>query len=126
MTLVIGALVSPGELSGLEIDVSGGRGGPPGESGRQDCKRGNIQCSSEICSDGTKSGQPGADGHVYVALGGAKSNKLLKAVGAATLPATAVTIVPIATSALLQTESRALNDLAYQNDWDRRSGQDPI
>jgi hypothetical protein len=124
VSLVIGSLVSPGELTGLEIDVSGGRGGPPGESGRQDCRRGNIQCSSESCSDGAKSGQRGADGYAYVALGGTRAEKLLRIIGAATTPATAVTAIPIATNAVMEAEASALNDKAYQNDWDRLSGQD--
>jgi hypothetical protein len=124
LRLVLGDLVSPGRLAGLGIDVNGGRGGPPGESGRQDCRRGSIQCSSNTCSDGTSNGTQGADGSVYVALAGAKSEEQLRLLGSATVPSDAVTAIPIPSVAAMQTEVKALQDKAYLNGWDRRSGQD--
>lgn len=126
VSLVIGELVSSGELVGLDIDVGGGRGGPPGESGKQVCRRGEVQCSSQPCSDGVTNGSSGAHGHVYVALGGSNAAKLLRIVSAATMPSNAITTIPITSKEALQAEATALSDKAYQNDWDQRSGRDPI
>jgi hypothetical protein len=123
--LVLGALVSPSQLAGLGIDVNGGRGGPPGESGSRNCRRGNIQCSSNTCSEGTSNGSQGVDGSVYVALGGAKPDEFLRMLGAATMPLDKVTAIPIPSVAAMQAEIATLDDRAYLNDWDRRSGQDP-
>lgn len=122
--LIIGRLVSPEQLVGLNFDVTGGRGGPAGESGRQDCIRGNIKCSSDSCSDGATDGIRGVDGSIHIALGGSsKTDKLLGVLGRSCVPSDATTVVPLASEVELQTEVRALNDMAYQNDWDRRSGQ---
>ncbi len=122
--LVIGALVSPERLVNLDINVTGGRGGPPGESGRQDCSRGAIKCSSDSCSGGTSNGVQGLSGSVYIALAGGKTEKPLRILGGASVPSEAATVIPILSELALQTEVRALSDMAYQNDWDRRSGQD--
>lgn len=124
--LVVGNLVAPAQLAGLKFDVSGGRGGPPGESGRQNCMRGNTQCISQSCSAGASNGTQGVSGSVFVALAGSQREKLLQLFGAACSPSDAATFVPIASNEVLQTEVSALNDTAYRNDWDRRSGQDPI
>lgn len=124
LRLVVGSLVSPAQLVGLDINVTGGRGGPAGASGHQDCSRGAIKCSSGSCSDGTTSGAQGADGSVYIALGGGKIDKLLGILGKSCVPPEAATFVPLTSEVALQTEVRALNDTAYQNGWDRRSGRD--
>jgi len=126
LRLVIGALVSPNQLSGFEIDVTGGRGGPPGESGRQECSRGAIKCSSENCSNGASSGGQGEHGSIYIALGGGRPDKLLRALNEACTPLSVVAVIPIASKLALDAEVRAINDQAYQNDWDRRAGRDSI
>lgn len=122
--LVASTLVSSEQLQGLDINVTGGRGGPAGESGHMDCSRGAIKCSSESCTDGATSGAQGAFGRVYVALGGANREKHLRNFGKSCEPTEAAQFVSLTSEAALQTEVRTLNDTAYQNDWDRRSGQD--
>lgn len=122
--VVASDLVSSERLEGIDINVTGGRGGPAGESGRVDCRRGSVECSSESCTDGATSGAQGAFGKVYIALGGTNVQKQLGILGKSCVPAEAAAFVPITSEAALQTEVRTLNDTAYQNDWDRRSGQD--
>lgn len=124
--LVVGSLVSPAQLASLKFDVNGGRGGPPGESGRQNCVRGHTQCISSTCSAGASNGAQGVSGSVFIALAGSQREKQLQLFSAACSPSDAATFVPIGDNELLQKEVSALNDTAYRNDWDRRSGQDPI
>jgi hypothetical protein len=121
LQIIVSDLVARDKLRGLTIDVAGGRGGPPGESGRQDCKRGAIECSSNPCTDGTHPGAVGVDGQVVVAWSKGSSEALLRELLASCNPPDAVHIIPVSREGL-PSEIQALNDVAYQNGWDRRSG----
>ena len=122
--LVANNLVSASQLKGLAIDVSGGIGGPPGESGKRDCTRGAILCSSNICSDGASNGIRGADGLVTIAVGVKITELLLSKVRAATVPSGAITVVPIQSKNALESEVELLSEAAFNGGWDRRSGQE--
>lgn len=122
--LLVGEFTSGSQLKGLTIDVSGGDGGPPGESGKRDCLRGTTRCSSTVCSDGAKRGARGSDGHVTVSFVGTMPALLLQTLRGATTPSNAITVIPLSSAVALRSEVEALNEDAFNRYWDRQSGQE--
>ncbi len=122
--LVVGDLVSGAQLKGLAFDVTGGIGGPPGESGQQDCRRGEIRCTSVSCSDGASNGVHGADGSVTIAVGGKIPAVLLHTLNASAMPDSAITVIAVPSKEALQAQVVTLNEEAFNLGWDRRAGQD--
>ena len=122
--LVSANLVSGTQLKGFAIDVTGGIGGPPGESGRRNCQRGTIRCASIGCSVGASKGAQGADGRVTIALGGALPTLLFRSLIGSTTPTNALTVVQLPSRTALETEVEKLNEEAFNAAWDRRAGQD--
>jgi|GEM_PF-2927624 len=124
VTLVVSELTSDSQLRGLTIDVSGGRGGPPGESGRRECTRGTIRCESVTCTDGAENGAKGPDGHVTITVGSTVPVLLMRTLNGAPVPSGAITVTVVPSKAALHTAIRTLNDAAFKGGWDRRSGQE--
>jgi hypothetical protein len=123
LTLVAGELISPSKLSGFGIDVSGGAGGPPGDSGAEECVRGQLRCLSPACSAGVLPGAKGSDGDVFLSLGGPKSDPTIDRMRAATVPAGVTTTAKVDGVTTLA-DGAALVDQAIHDGWERRSGTD--
>jgi hypothetical protein len=123
LSLVVGELISPSKLSGFSIDVSGGPGGPPGDSGAEECVRGQLRCLSPACSAGILAGANGMDGEVFLSLGGTKSDVSMDRMRAATVP-TGVTRTAAADGITNFADGAALVDQAIHEGWERRSGTD--
>jgi hypothetical protein len=122
--LISPELVSAGRVTALGIDVSGGTGGPAGESGTRECVRGAVQCSSPACSAGVAPGTDGVDGTVFLSLGGAGSADAVQRMKRTTTPTHAVVIVPLEVDAALREQFKKLEDQAIREGWQRRSGED--
>ena len=123
--LIAGELISPSKLAGFGVDVSGGVGGPPGESGTQECARGSIRCSSPACAAGLSSGSPGLNGQVFVALGGSNGAASLQRMKAVVIPADPAVTSFVDLGASLTDRVSELNAEALQKGWQRRSGEEP-
>ncbi len=122
--LIAGSLGSPSGLAGLRIDTSGGLGGPPGDSATRQCERGELRCSSEVCSAGAASGATGPRGVVFLSMGGTVAAAARERVTAAlgTLaPEDAIALGPGTDVAAQVAE---LDALAIQQGWERRSGDE--
>jgi hypothetical protein len=122
--LISPELVSAPRVTGLGMDVSGGTGGPAGESGTRECTRGAVQCASPACSAGVGSGPDGADGSVFLSLGGEGSAGAVQRMMLTTTPPRAVVIVPLEVDAALREQFKKLEDQAIKEGWQRRSGED--
>lgn len=123
--LIAGELRSPSRLAGLAIDVSGGPGGPPGDSGRQECSRGEIHCLSAVCDEGAGSGANGPPGAIVVAMGGAVAGAAsgqVKALRGATRPGDSIAL---GAGANVSARIAELDAEAIQKGWQRRSGEEP-
>lgn len=116
--------VAGARAKGLVFDVSGGVGGPPGESGRWECKRGPFHCESGFCADGASRGPHGADGHVTVTVGASVQAPLVQLLNASTIPSAAITVNAAGSTSAFDAEAQALNEAAFNGGWDRRSGLD--
>ena len=123
--LIAGELISPSKLSGFGVDVSGGVGGPPGESGTQECTRGSIRCSSPACAAGLTSGSPGVNGQLFVALGGTNGADSMRRMKAVTTPADPASALFQDLGESLTERVTELNAEALQKGWQRRSGEEP-
>ncbi len=124
LRLIAGALVSPSRLTGFRIDTSGGLGGPPGDSGTQQCVRGQLRCSSEVCSAGAPSAPAGPRGNVIFSMAGtaaaAARDRLEGALGTLQ-PEDAMVLGAAADLAASVTEMDAV---AIQKGWVRRAGEE--
>lgn len=118
-------LVSPSKLEGFAIDVSGGDGGPPGDSGRQECWRGTFRCSSGTCSTGAVFGAVGANGKVFVALGGAVNSSAIERIKKVLGPADGNDAMLVGRGVTIAEQADALDAEAIQQGWQRRAGQQP-
>lgn len=122
--LIAGALLSPSRLAGFQIDTSGGVGGPPGDSGTQECGRGQLRCSSEACSAGALSGATGPRGSVFVSIGGSSAaaarGRLTASLGT---PAPADAIA-LGTDTDVAARVAELDTLAVQKGWVRRAADE--
>ncbi|HTA91329.1 MAG TPA: hypothetical protein VK745_17205 [Polyangiaceae bacterium] len=123
--LIASELISPSKLSGFGVDVSGGAGGPQGESGTQECARGSIRRSSPACAAGLSSGSAGATGQLFVALGGSNGAASMQRMKAATVPADPSAAAFLDLGASLTDRISELNAEALQKGWQRRSGEEP-
>jgi hypothetical protein len=108
-------------LAGFSTDVSGGVGGPPGDSGTQVCTRGDARCSSPACSANASFGQSGASGQVMLTLGGSSAAKSVAWIGEHTTPAGVLTVVALQAS--LAERGAELEANAVQQGWQRRAGR---
>jgi hypothetical protein len=120
--LVAGQLVSPSRLAGFSIDTSGGPGGPPGDSGSQQCLRGELRCSSEVCSSGVVAGATGPKGSVFFAMGGAVAAAVRERVTASFGAVAPEDEIALGSSADVAGKVSALDALAIEMGWARRSG----
>jgi hypothetical protein len=114
-------LTSSGGLAGFSSDVSGGVGGPPGDSGTQVCVRGDARCTSPTCSADASFGKAGASGQVRLTLGGSSAAKSAAWIGEHTTPAGALTVVALDSS--LAQRGTELDANAVQQGWQRRAGR---
>lgn len=121
--VIAAELTSPGKLTGFASDVSGGVGGPPGDSGTQECSRGEVRCSSPACSAGAGFGVPGSPGKVIVTIGGSAGAASIAWMSAHTTPVGALTAGELGSSFLQR--AAELDDEAVQKGWQRRSGRAP-
>jgi hypothetical protein len=117
-------LLSPSQLAGLAIDVSGGTGGPPGDSGTQECWRGTLRCSSTVCSAGAVSGTSGPPGRFFVAFSGTVHPTAMGHVKTALGPPSATNAVLVGPSVTVTDELATLDAEAIQKGWQRRAGQE--
>jgi hypothetical protein len=118
--VVTAALVT---TTGFASDVSGGVGGPPGDSGTQECARGEVRCSSPACSAGAGFGRPGTPGKVTVAIGGGSSEASIAWTSARTTPPGALSVGVVGPSILQRAVE--LDNEAVQKGFQRRSGRAP-
>jgi hypothetical protein len=116
-------LVAPSQLAGLAIDVSGGAGGPPGDSGTQECWRGTLRCSSTVCSAGAHSGAGGSEGRAFVALGGSLHPRAVANVKSA-LGAGDASALLLGAGVTVADRLAALDAEAIQQGWQRRAGEE--
>lgn len=116
-----GELVLTSRLARVTSDVSGGPGGPPGDSGVQECVRGEIRCSSQPCSSGVGFGASGPPGRIVVGIAGSAGALLTEWMSAHTTPASALTVVDPGASLLKR--AAELDDEAVQKGWQRRAGR---
>jgi len=123
LSLIAGELLSPSKLSGFGIDVSGGAGGPPGDSGAEECVRGQVRCLSPACSAGVLAGVNGVNGDVFISLGGSKPDLAMDRMRTATVPAGVITTAVVDGTTTLA-DGAALVDRAIHEGWERRSGTD--
>lgn len=119
--LFAGELVLTSKLARVTSDVSGGPGGPPGDSGVQECARGEIRCSSQPCSTGVGFGASGPPGRIVVGISGSASAQVTAWMSAHTTPASALTVVDPGGSLLKRAVE--LDDEAVQKGWQRRAGR---
>jgi hypothetical protein len=122
--LVAQELLSPSQLAGLAIDVSGGSGGPPGDSGTQECWRGMLRCSSSVCSAGAASGPRGLEGRVFVALSGIVHPTSIDRVKAALGPTASTDAVLVGRAVMVKDQLASLDAEAIQKGWQRRAGEE--
>lgn len=118
--IVVGALVT---LTGFASDVSGGVGGPPGDSGTQECARGDVRCTSPACSAGAGFGPAGPPGKVVLSIGGVASAAATAWTIAHTTPSGALSVVEPGPSLLER--AAELDNEAVQRGFQRRSGRTP-
>jgi hypothetical protein len=121
--LMAGELLSPSNLSGFAIDVTGGAAGPSGESGVRMCTRGALRCASPACAGGIPAATSGANGQVVVAFGGVKGAAFMQRAQAAAVPMHAAPAFE--PSPTLTEQTAAVDAEAIQKGWQRRSGEDP-
>jgi hypothetical protein len=119
--IIVAQLVLSDKLNGFAIDVTGGQGGPPGDSGTQECRYGNIHCSSPPCSAGATFGAPGQAGQLLLAIPGGASAAPLAGLNARTIPAGALLVTDVGTS--LEQRALELDQEARQKGWQRRVGR---
>jgi hypothetical protein len=117
-------LLAPSQLAGLTIDVSGGAGGPPGDSGTQECWRGTLRCSSPVCSAGAHSGAGGTEGRVFVALGGSVPPTAVANVKSALGSRDAGGALLLGAGVTVADQLAALDAEAIQQGWQRRAGEE--
>jgi hypothetical protein len=117
-------LVSPTQLAGFAIDVSGGAGGPPGDSGTQECWRGPFRCSSVACSAGATSGGRGPDGRIFVALAGTVHPTAVERVKSALGSSATNDALLVGKGVMVADQLAALDDEAIQKGWQRRAGEE--
>ena len=114
-------LLLTSKVAGVASDVSGGPGGPPGDSGTQECVRGEVRCSSPVCSAGVGFGLPGLPGKIVVSVPGETNAAAIAWMSAHTVPPGALTVAdPVAS---LQKRAAELDDEAVQKGWQRRAGR---
>jgi hypothetical protein len=121
--LVAAELVSPGKLVGLTIDLSGGVGGPPGDSGTQQCARGKWRCASETCSAGTLPGAPGPSGSLFLAFTKTAATVVLERMTFALATAGADSAIVTGGDAVQSDPFAALEARAIQEGWQRQAGE---
>jgi hypothetical protein len=119
--IIVGQLVLSDKLNGFASDLSGGQGGPPGDSGSQECRRGEIRCSSPPCSAGTTFGAPGPAGTLSLAVAAGASTESLARLQAHALPAGSLTVADVGAS--LEQRALELDQEARQKGWQRRAGR---
>ncbi len=124
LLLVAAELLSPSKLSGFGIDVSGGSGGPPGESGINECARGSVRCASPACSAGVEFGATGTNGNAVVAIGGAMPAEATERIKAASVRPESTTLVFDAPAGTFPTKAAELDRRAVVEGWQRRAGAD--
>jgi hypothetical protein len=117
-------LVSPTQLTGFAIDVSGGAGGPPGDSGTQECWRGPFRCSSVACSAGAASGGHGLEGRAFVALGGTVHPSAVERVKSALGSSASSDALVVGKGVTVADQLAALDAEAIQKGWQRRAGEE--
>ena len=123
--VIAGELFSPSKLAGFGLDVSGGSGGPPGDSGTLDCARGQLRCSSAVCSAGALSGPAGQPGGFFAALGGTVAVAAMERMAAALGPANSGNAVVAGPGTDLSPEAARLDAEAIQKGWQRSAGDVP-
>jgi hypothetical protein len=119
--LFVGQLLLSDGLNGFVSDLSGGQGGPPGDSGTQECQRGEVRCSSPACSAGSTFGAPGPAGSLIVAIAGGATGVPIARLSARTTPSGALIVAEVGPS-LLQ-RAVELDQEAMQKGWQRRAGR---
>jgi hypothetical protein len=119
--IIASQLVLSDKLNGFASDLSGGQGGPPGDSGSQECRRGEVHCSSPPCSAGTTFGAPGPPGELILAVGAGTSAESLARLQARARPVGSLTITDGGAS--LQQRALELDQEARQKGWQRRAGR---
>lgn len=123
LQLVAGELTLLDKLNGFASDVSGGAGGPPGDSGTQECRRGELRCSSPACSAGEAFGAPGLAGTLVLAVAGSTNAAGLARSSARAVPAGALTVTEVGPSLLER--GAELDREAMQKGWQRLAGRTP-
>lgn len=118
--VVAAALATP---AGFSSNVSGGVGGPPGDSGTHECVRGDVRCSSPVCSAGASFGAPGSPGQVLLTLAGSTSAAAIAWTRAHTTPPGVLSVAELGSSILER--ARELDNDAVQKGFQRRSGRAP-
>jgi len=121
--LIAGALVSPSRLTGFAIDVSGGFGGPPGDSGSQECSRGELRCSSAACAGGVLAGANGPRGGVFLAVGGALPGATVERLKASVGRADSDGSVALGSEANVSAHVAEVDTEAIQKGWQRHAGE---
>lgn len=119
--IVAGQLLLTEKLNIFASDVSGGPGGPPGDSGTQECRRGEVRCSSPACSGGAVFGTPGPAGNLTVEIGSGMSATSIAQLKAHTTPASALIVADLGPSILERAVE--LDREAMQKGWQRRAGR---
>lgn len=119
--VIAAELTSTSGSAGFSSDVSGGVGGPPGDSGTQVCARGDARCISPTCSADASFGKAGAAGQVLLTLGGNSAGKSVAWINEHTVPAGALTVVALESS--LAQRGIELDANAVQQGWQRRAGR---
>jgi hypothetical protein len=122
--LIARTLVSPSRLGGLRIDTSGGLGGPPGDSGTQECERGQLHCSSEVCSAGAPTAPTGPRGAVLVAIGAAGFAAARERIAASVGEVRAEDAIALGAGTDVTASVAEIDALAVQKGWGRRSGDE--
>lgn len=121
--LLATALTFTGKVVRVTSDVSGGPGGPPGDSGSQECARGEVRCSSGPCAAGAGFGAVGLPGKVVVGISGGASATAMAWMTAHTTPQSALAVFDPGPSLLER--AAELDDEAMQKGWQRRAGLAP-
>lgn len=119
--IIVGTLQLADKLNGFASDFSGGEGGPPGDSGSQECRRGQVRCSSPSCSAGATFGTPGQSGELVMAVAGGTSAASLARLSARTTPASALIMADVGPSIFQRVVE--LDQEARQRGWQRRAGR---
>jgi hypothetical protein len=103
VTIVAREIVLGGTVG---VDVSGGGGGPPGQSGHVDCKWNGLQCSSPAAGNGG-TGDPGLAGLANYKAGTTTAAASLSTLKAATTPTSSSQTQVVDTNSSLQ---KAIDD----------------